>query len=224
MVLERFDCVVQSCGTKVAIACQDQTLTYTELNHQINQLAQVLLRHGIQPQDRVGLFLDRGLTLVVALLALLRIGAVYTPLDPAYPQDRLNFMVADVQPRCIVTTQALQPRLATRVPFVLCLDHNGLTSSAGDPTAPALAPLDPKALAYIMYTSGSTVDLLPRLENGGFWDQTAIAGNACLTSPNPMAEAPATLIFIAAFSSRSFSAEQLGHRQWRVSKSRCSKI
>ncbi len=68
------------------------------------------------------------------------------------------------------------------------------------------------------------IDLLPRLENGGFWDQTAIAGNACLTSPNPMAEAPATLIFIAAFSSRSFSAEQLGHRQWRVSKSRCSKI
>ncbi len=68
------------------------------------------------------------------------------------------------------------------------------------------------------------LDLLPRLENGGFWDQTAIAGNACLTSPNPMAEAPATLIFIAAFSSRSFSAEQLGHLQWRVSKSRCSKI
>jgi aspartate racemase len=156
MVLERFDCVVQSCGPKVAIACQDETLTYTELNHQINQLAQVLLRHGIQPQDRVGLFLDRGLTLVVALLALLRIGAVYTPLDPAYPQDRLNFMVADVQPRCIVTTQALQPRLATRVPFVLCLDHDGLTSSADDPTAPALAPLDPQALAYIMYTSGST--------------------------------------------------------------------
>jgi hypothetical protein len=69
----------------------------------------------------------------------------------------------------------------------------------------------------------SIIDLLPRLENGGFWNQAATAGTARLTSPNPMAEAPAILIFIAAFSSRSFSAEQAGHRQWRVSKSRCAK-
>lgn len=156
MVLERFDRVAQSLGDKVAIACQNQTLTYTELNHQINQLAHYLLQRGVRAQDRVGLFLERDLSAVIAVLAVLRIGAIYTPLDPSYPQDRIDFMMADVQLHCVLTKQSLLSRLAVHAPLEICLDHEASRIQTEDQTTPQQAPMDAQALAYIMYTSGST--------------------------------------------------------------------
>ena len=74
---------------------QDRQLTYQQLNQQANQLAHHLQRLGIGPEAPVGLYVERSLEMVVGLLGILKAGGVYVPLDPAYPQERLAFMLED---------------------------------------------------------------------------------------------------------------------------------
>ena len=82
----------------VAIVCGDEDLTYGELNRRANRLAHHLQRLGVRPDARVGICTERGLEIVVGLLAVLKSGGAYVPFDPAYPLDRLRFMLADSDP------------------------------------------------------------------------------------------------------------------------------
>ncbi|MFF4892854.1 amino acid adenylation domain-containing protein [Micromonospora chersina] len=127
----------------------DRTLSYRQLDEAANRLARVLLRRGVTREDRVGVCLPRTSELVVALLAVLKAGAAYVPLDPAYPPARVAFMAADSGVRLVLTRADLAGRFPDTAVAVDRLDP------AGDATDPA-APSAPEDLAYVIYTSGST--------------------------------------------------------------------
>ncbi|WP_192579691.1 non-ribosomal peptide synthetase, partial [Micromonospora sp. AMSO31t] len=126
-----------------------RALSYRELDEAANRLARVLLRRGVTREDRVGVCLPRTPELVVALLAVLRAGAAYVPLDPAYPPARVAFMAADSGVRLVLTRADLAGRFPdTAVP----VDRLDPEEDGTDPAVPAT----PADLAYVIYTSGST--------------------------------------------------------------------
>ncbi|ATQ77349.1 non-ribosomal peptide synthetase [Massilia violaceinigra] len=139
----------------VAVELDESRLTYRELNEQANQLAHYLSTHGAGPEQRVALCLERSLEMVVAILAVLKAGAAYVPLDPAYPAARLAFMLADSAP-CVLLTQA-GIDLPAEVPTVLldCAERPWQSMPTTD-LAPAQLGPTPAHLAYVIYTSGST--------------------------------------------------------------------
>ncbi|MFD7719116.1 amino acid adenylation domain-containing protein, partial [Streptomyces sp. NPDC059814] len=137
------------------------TLTYGELDARADALARHLAAHGIGPEDRVAVALPRTHHLVVALLAVLRTGAAYVPIDPDYPARRLSHMLDDAAPRLLLTTPAIHRALPdTAVPHLYAdelADSPRTAGSGGARTGPAPFPcLDPAHPAYVIYTSGST--------------------------------------------------------------------
>ncbi|HEX4965502.1 MAG TPA: amino acid adenylation domain-containing protein [Thermoanaerobaculia bacterium] len=140
----------------LAVACGDETLTYAALSSRANRLARCLRELGVSPESRVAVALDRSLELMVALLATLKAGAAYVPLDPDYPRDRLAFMLDDARPALVLTRAGLLESLPeiAGIP-VLCLEPGG-AESAGRSAANLDVPVSPSQLAYVIYTSGST--------------------------------------------------------------------
>ncbi|MFI6128632.1 amino acid adenylation domain-containing protein [Micromonospora sp. NPDC051141] len=132
-----------------AVRHGDATLSYRDLDQAANRLARVLRAAGVERSDRVGVCLPRTPELVVALLAVLKAGAAYVPLDPAYPAARVAFMTADSGARLVLT----RADLADRFPGPTVLTDR--LDPAGDGTDPA-TPVTPADLAYVIYTSGST--------------------------------------------------------------------
>ena len=138
-----------------ALASAEAVLTYAELEARANRLANHLRALGVGPEATVGLALERGPEMVVAMLGILKAGGAYVPLDPSYPRERLSFILRDSGARHIVTERALRERLPAEGAFVLSVDEDAAAIGA----APAAAPEDglgPESLAYVMYTSGST--------------------------------------------------------------------
>ena len=137
-----------------AVVFEEQSLTYAELNARANRLAHHLRALGSGPDGLVGVWMERGLDMVVALLAILKAGAAYVPLDPAFPQDRLDYMMEDAGLQVVLTQSSLAPGLPVGVTGV-CLDADEATLAALSPlNLPASA--GPANLAYVIYTSGST--------------------------------------------------------------------
>ncbi|MFN2136761.1 MAG: non-ribosomal peptide synthetase, partial [Candidatus Promineifilaceae bacterium] len=135
-------------------------LTYHELNQRSNQLAQYLFTQGSRPGERIGVCLARSLDVPVALLAILKLGGVYLPLDPSYPAQRLRYMLEDAGATAVITTSPLLDLLhwgdnQQNERQVICLDtlDETLTRQPSEDMRPDVAPEDP---AYIIYTSGST--------------------------------------------------------------------
>src|SRR2546421_1328693 len=154
-VHELFEAQVQQKPEDVAVIWQDRQLTYQQLNQQANQLAHHLQRLGIGPEAPVGLYVERSLEMVVGLLGILKAGGVYVPLDPAYPQERLAFMLEDAQVPVLLTQQRLAGGLPPHTARVVCLDTDGTRlsrESQENPTSGVRAD----NLAYVIYTSGST--------------------------------------------------------------------
>ncbi|MDB6442647.1 amino acid adenylation domain-containing protein [Pseudomonas sp. 21TX0197] len=135
------------------------TLTYGQLNRQANRLAHALLATGLRPDDRVAICLERGPHMLVALLATLKAGAAYVPLDPTYPPARLRHMLEDSAPRLVLSSDALRTRLpATTAIERWDLDTPQLQArlDAQPIDNPDAADLNAAHLAYVIYTSGST--------------------------------------------------------------------
>ncbi|HEX6373985.1 MAG TPA: amino acid adenylation domain-containing protein [Longimicrobium sp.] len=140
----------------VAVALGADALTYRELDGRANRLARWLRRHGVAPEARVGLCLERGPELVTAMLGVLRAGAAYVPLDPAYPAERLALVAADSGIAVLLASEALRGRLPARPGVrVVALDAVRAQVAAESDAPPAVA-VDPRQLAYVIYTSGST--------------------------------------------------------------------
>ena len=139
----------------VAVVSEEARLTYWELNRRANQVAHHLRSLGVAPETRVGLFLERSQELVVGLLAILKAGCAYIPLDPDYPQARLVYIVEDAHVQVLLTRQPLRDRLAAHQAIVVCLDRDWEQIEAEPPTPP-VAPLALANLAYVIYTSGSS--------------------------------------------------------------------
>jgi len=139
---------------RVAVVAGDPSLTYGELDRRAERLARRLRDLGVGPESPVALCLERSPAMVVAILAVLKAGGAYLPLDPAYPEERLAFLVRDVGARVAVTVRALAPRLPAGELDLVCLD-----AEARDPAAGRLrrgGAVEPRNLAYVLHTSGST--------------------------------------------------------------------
>jgi len=150
---ELFEAQVARTPDAVAVVWGDQALTYAALNRRANQLAHHLRRLGVGPDGLVAVCLERTGDLVAALLGILKAGGAYLPLDPAYPTDRLAFMLADAQPRVVLTQTALRARLPASAAAVVCLDTAPLAAEAPTDPPPLATATN---LAYVLYTSGST--------------------------------------------------------------------
>ena len=151
-------------GAADAVVAEGESLSYAELEARANRLARYLVSLGVRPERLVGVMLPRSTALVVALLAVHKAGGAYVPLDPGYPVDRLEFMVADSVPACVVTTRELASRLAEvggGQPPVLVDDPTVSRAVAELSDAPILdgerlAPLCVDSPAWVIYTSGAT--------------------------------------------------------------------
>ncbi len=134
-----------------ALSLDGATLTYAELDARANRLAHRLIREGVRPGEIVAIAAERSFELIAGVLAILKAGAAYLPLDPAYPDERLAFMLADAGARKLLA----QPRLAARF---AAFDAAVIGLDDGDdaPTAAPIVPLSPAHPAYVIYTSGST--------------------------------------------------------------------
>ena len=139
----------------VAVTFEGQPLTYDELNSRANQLAHYLCRLGVGPEEVVGVCLERGLDMVVAVLGILKAGGAYLPLDPTYPRDRLEFMINDSGPSVLLTQENFSQHLSSARQQVVYIDsdwHRIAFESTENPDT----PLSAGNLAYVLYTSGST--------------------------------------------------------------------
>lgn len=137
----------------VALVFEDKTLTYQELNLQANQVALRLIEMGIVPDDLVGVYVERSPELMVATLGILKAGAAYVPLDPAFPSDRIAYMVQDAGMRVVIAQEAIRGELPPTSAEIVCVD--GFAPPSLDVCNPSVA-LDAAKLAYVIYTSGST--------------------------------------------------------------------
>jgi amino acid adenylation domain-containing protein len=150
-----FEAQVESTPNAVAVSMGPKTLQYGQLNVRANQLARYLQTLGAKPGATVGIGLDRSLEMVVALLAVMKTGAAYVPLDPEFPRDRLRFMVQDASVAAVLTTSKLSDRFDAHGSPLLCLDRE--EKRIAQETSHNLGAIStPHDLAYILYTSGST--------------------------------------------------------------------
>ncbi len=138
-----------------AITCGERSWTYREVEETANRLAHLLAGRGVGPGQRVALLLPRSAEAIIAILAVLKTGAAYVPIDPAVPSARIAFMLDDAAPIAAITTTALAERLDGRDLLVIGVDD--LADPAVDTqSSTALPAPDPDNIAYLIYTSGTT--------------------------------------------------------------------
>jgi amino acid adenylation domain-containing protein len=153
-VHERFARMAATQPHSVAVRCAGQQLTFAELDARANRLAQRLQIDGVGPEVRVGIALPRNPQMLVAMLAVLKTGAAYVPLDASYPRERLAYLLEDSGVALLLTDSTLLARLPLADGLnSLCLD--GLDTREFADTAPAVT-VHEHSLAYVIYTSGST--------------------------------------------------------------------
>ncbi|HKU72542.1 MAG TPA: non-ribosomal peptide synthase/polyketide synthase, partial [Pyrinomonadaceae bacterium] len=152
---ELFEAQVERTPAAVAVICEEQQLCYGELNQRANQLAHYLKRHGVGAEVLVGVYLERSVEMIVALLGILKAGGAFVPLDPTYPQERIAFMLADAGVTVLLTQEYLREKLGESGAQVVCLDEEWSLIRQGSIENPAGGSL-PGNLAYVIYTSGSS--------------------------------------------------------------------
>ena len=150
-----FEAQVKRTPDAVAVIFEDQQLTYWELNSQANQLANYLQALGVGPEVLTGIYVERSLELLLGLLAILKAGGAYVPLDLTYPNERIEYMLADAEVRVLLTQEKLRNNLPSYQGQVICLDANWQSITQENKQNP-VSSVEPDKLAYTIYTSGST--------------------------------------------------------------------
>ncbi|MBE9120376.1 amino acid adenylation domain-containing protein [Tychonema sp. LEGE 07199] len=136
---------------RIAAVCENQQITYSELNARANQIAHYLQQLGIKPEVIVGICVDRSLEAIAGILGILKAGGAYLPIDPAMPKERLALMLQNARTPVLLTQQHLLKNLPETQAQIVCLDAE-IPSVSPSPSP----PLSPENLAYVIYTSGST--------------------------------------------------------------------
>jgi amino acid adenylation domain-containing protein len=147
--------VVRTPG-RTALEYADNRLTYEELDKRSNRLARFLQECGAGPGRIVGISLERSFAMVEGVLAILKCGAAFVPLDPDFPQERLSYMISDAHIRILVTDEAVSGRLPACDARIISLDRDANTIAAYSDAKPEVIGFNPECVAYVIYTSGST--------------------------------------------------------------------
>ncbi|MGW4636713.1 amino acid adenylation domain-containing protein, partial [Nocardia sp. NPDC004415] len=161
-LVDLFDAAAVAYPDRIAAKFGVESLTYAELDRRANVLARRLIADGAGPESLVAVILPRSLDLVVALLAVIKTGAGYVPVDPTYPAERIAYVLEDSRPTSVVLDSTVQVTVPGHLPSVV-LDgfavETGNVEDADDlpiTDADRIAPLSPDNVAYVIYTSGST--------------------------------------------------------------------
>ncbi len=150
-----FEEQVQRSPDAIALVCEDEQISYAELNQRATRLAHLLRSQGVGPEVLVGLCLERSPLLLIGIFAILKAGGAFVPLDPSYPGERLSFLLQDASIQILLTQHDCLSILPEYQGHLLCLDDHWshIAEYSGDPL-PSLT--QPENLAYVIYTSGST--------------------------------------------------------------------
>ncbi|BAY12154.1 non-ribosomal peptide synthetase [Calothrix sp. NIES-2098] len=146
--------VEQHCNS-IALSFDNQQITYRELNNRSNQLARYLQKLGVNSEVVVGICLEQSIGFIVGLIGILKAGGAYLPLDPSYPQERLNFMLDDARAFVLVTQEKLLKHFAEFSHQIICLDKDS-ENIAQETEENFTSNVNSNNLAYVVYTSGST--------------------------------------------------------------------
>src|SRR6266436_158902 len=150
-----FEQQAESTPDSIAIQLGSDCMTYRELDKRSNQLAQRLLRYGLEPDSLVAVCFEVSLEMIVSMLAVLKAGAGYLPIDPSYPVERIRMVLGDANPSAILTQQAFAASLEQSAVPIICVDQEqGAIASEDAAKLTSVARLN--NLAYVIYTSGST--------------------------------------------------------------------
>ncbi|MDZ7949854.1 amino acid adenylation domain-containing protein [Nostoc sp. DedQUE09] len=150
-----FEQQVELTPDSLALISESEELTYRQLNHRVNQLVHYLQKQGVKKHTLVALCLERSIDMVVGIIAILKTGGAYIPLDPSYPVERLNFMLSDSQASLLISNQEILEKLSLSSSKIVCLDiYKDEIAQESLENPIDISPSD--NLAYIIYTSGST--------------------------------------------------------------------
>jgi amino acid adenylation domain-containing protein len=150
-----FEAQVERTPNATALSYENQSLTYRALNETANQLAHYLAARGVGAGKLVAVFMERSIDMLVAVLAILKSGAGYVPLDPMYPPDRLAFMLSDSSAAALVTKEAMLARLPGNISNAICVDSSQ-EPIAAQSSENVRSGATREDLVYVIYTSGST--------------------------------------------------------------------
>ena len=137
----------------VALVFEDQELTYQELNERANSLANYLRKKGVGPDDLIGVMVNRSLEMIVSLLAVLKAGGAYIPIDPSYPKERVEYMLKNSCAKLLLTQEHLKDKVDFKNKIFVDLSNTSIYSL---PRVNLENINDPENLSYVIFTSGST--------------------------------------------------------------------
>ncbi len=146
-----FKNVVEKNPEKIALSFENKNITYKELDNLSNNLASYMQNYNINYENRVAIFLDKSIEMIICILAILKINAAFLPIDIEYPEDRIKYILKDADAKLVLTTSDLKERISD-ICETICLDDLNLNKNVEF----KYTPKSPSSLAYVMYTSGST--------------------------------------------------------------------
>ncbi|RFT61531.1 amino acid adenylation domain-containing protein, partial [Bacillus clarus] len=150
-----FEQQVKRTPDTIAVVFEDQRLTYSELNSRSNQLAHFLQKNNVENETKVGVYLERSMEMVISILGILKAGGAYVPIDPAYPQDRIAYMLEDSKIPLLISKGSNVSDLPEHNAKLIQLD-NDWSLIAQESKENTINNVTQDNLAYIIYTSGST--------------------------------------------------------------------
>ncbi len=154
---ELFEAQAARTPDAVALRFGDDSLSYAELDRRANRVAHYLVAQGVQTDTLVGVSMERSIDMIIALLAILKAGGAYVPIDPAYPGERLRYLIEDSGVQLVMTQSVLAGALPLTTQRTVFVDDHNLFATQPETAIPAAARgLTPDSLAYVIYTSGST--------------------------------------------------------------------
>ncbi len=182
----------------VAVITEETSLTFRELDNLANQTARYLLDQGLKPGDRVGLLFDKTINSHVGLLAVLKIGAAYVPLDASFPGERISFILEDAEVKTIVSVTRFKEKLSEFdvTPVFIDTAQDEIAANSTDRISEEEAPLAEEQLFYIIYTSGTTGK--PKgvaIEHAGICNFVKVAGEVYGIRPDDRCYQGITLAF-----------------------------
>ncbi len=149
---ELFEQQAERCPKQIAVAFEEDRITYKQLDEKANQLANHLSRLGVGPELAVGICLEPSIDMLVAILGVLKSGGFYVPLDPAYPHDRLSFILNDTRAAVLISERSIADGISDGQLRMIFIDEDLAQESTLKPDT----GVEPANLAYVIYTSGST--------------------------------------------------------------------